>query len=55
VVEYDEFGDLELVSEDRVPLNEVLKTVGESLIYNYDFGGEDHAIRSPNQAQLRCR
>jgi hypothetical protein len=38
VVEYDEFGDLELISEDRAPLDEVLKTAGESLIYIYDFG-----------------
>lgn len=38
VVEWDEFGDLELTSEDRVPLHEVLNAVGDSMVYTYDFG-----------------
>ena len=38
VAEWDDTGDLELTSEDRVPLGEVLKFAGDKLIYSYDFG-----------------
>jgi Plasmid pRiA4b ORF-3-like protein len=40
VVEWDEFGDLELRDEDRVPIGDVLKAAGESLRYTYDFGDD---------------
>jgi pRiA4b ORF-3-like protein len=38
VPEYDEFGDLELLDESRVPLDKLLQAVGDSLTYLYDFG-----------------
>ena len=38
VPEYDEFGDLELLDEDTVPISDVLQVEGDSLRYLYDFG-----------------
>ena len=38
VPENDEFGDLELIDEGKVPVGRVLKTEGDSMVYLYDFG-----------------
>ena len=38
VPETDEFGDLELLDESKVPVSRVLKAEGDSMIYVYDFG-----------------
>ena len=40
VPEYDEFEDLEIIDESRVPVSELLKTEGDSLLYRYDFGDD---------------
>ena len=40
VPEYDEFGDLELLDEDSVPVSDWLKATGDSVIYLYDFGDD---------------
>ena len=34
----DEFGDLELIDESKIPVGKVLKAEGEPMIYVYDFG-----------------
>jgi hypothetical protein len=34
----DEFGDLELIDESKVPVGKVLKAKGDSMIYLYDLG-----------------
>jgi len=38
VPETDEFGDLELLNESKVPVGRVLKTEGDSMVYLYYFG-----------------
>jgi hypothetical protein len=38
VPETDEFGDLELIDESKVPVGKVLLAEGDSLVYLYDFG-----------------
>jgi hypothetical protein len=38
VPEWDEFGDLELEDEKSVTVAEILKSEGETLVYEYDFG-----------------
>jgi Plasmid pRiA4b ORF-3-like protein len=40
VPETDEVGDLELVDEKKVPVSEILKTEGDSMVYVYDFGDD---------------
>src|SRR5258707_5505324 len=34
----DEFGDLKLIDESKVPVGKVLKAEGDSMVYLYDFG-----------------
>src|SRR5580658_10554552 len=36
--ENDEFGDLELLDESKVPVGKVLLAEGDSMVYVYDFG-----------------
>jgi len=36
--ENDEFGDLELLDESKVPVGKLLLAEGDSLVYLYDFG-----------------
>ncbi len=38
VPENDEFGDLELIDESKVPVGKVLLAEGDSMVYLYDFG-----------------
>ena len=38
VPETDEFGDLELLDETKVPVGKLLLAEGDSLVYLYDFG-----------------
>jgi Plasmid pRiA4b ORF-3-like protein len=40
VPETDEFGDLALIDEKKVPVREILKTEGDSVVYVYDFGDD---------------
>lgn len=40
VPEYDEFGDLDLMNESKLPVSRVLKTEGDSMVYVYDFGDD---------------
>lgn len=40
VPEWDEFGDLELLDEKKVPLGKLLNTVGDSLVYVCDYGDD---------------
>jgi hypothetical protein len=40
VPEWDEFGDLELLDEKKVPLGKLFTAVGDSLVYAYDFGDD---------------
>jgi hypothetical protein len=40
VPETDEFGDLDLIDESQVPVGEVLKAEGDSMIYVYDLGDD---------------
>ena len=40
VPEWDEFGDLELNEEGDVRVCDVLKAIGESFRYTYDFGDD---------------
>jgi hypothetical protein len=36
--ENDEYGDLNLIDESHVPIGDVLRAEGDSMIYVYDFG-----------------
>jgi hypothetical protein len=38
VPEWDEFDELDLIDESKTQLSAVLKSEGESMIYQYDFG-----------------
>lgn len=38
VPEWDEFNELNLIDESKTQLAKVLKSEGDSMIYEYDFG-----------------
>jgi len=38
--ETEEFGDLELKDESKVPVGKLLKVEGDSMVYVYDFGDD---------------
>jgi len=40
VRENDEFGDLDITDESRVPLEKVLRVEGDSVVYVYDLGDD---------------